>query len=87
VYLQSSSSGTLPPQPAWTAEGEELYEVRAIVGHRTSDTGTEFHVMWAGYPDSEGTWEWPSMFQDGNVILASYLEGLTQSQRRAMRLE
>ena len=37
-------------------EGEEEYEIEAIVAHRGQGKRRQYLVKWAGYPDSENQW-------------------------------
>lgn len=45
------------PPPVDTAEGLPAYTVEAIVGKRMFGKVLKYEVKWAGYPDSENTWE------------------------------
>ena len=49
-----------PPSPD-LEEGDNIYEVEAVVGRRQSKRGrgymVEYLIHWAGYPEHERTWE------------------------------
>ncbi|KAJ2879092.1 hypothetical protein GGI21_001741 [Coemansia aciculifera] len=44
-------------------DNDEVYVVEKIIGHRNENGGQLFHIKWAGYPESENTWE-----EEGNVL-------------------
>lgn len=59
--LRSASSGLSRPPPDLLPDGEEAWEVEAVVSSRSRRFGriprTEYLVKWKGYPEYEKTWE------------------------------
>ena len=53
-------------------EGEEEYEVEAIMNHKTWGRGYRYLVKWKGYPISDNTWQPPSSFKNAQEILVEY---------------
>ena len=55
-------------------EGEEEYEIEAIVGHspKNARKPRKFLVKWLGYPSSENTWYKPEELSHANEILDEY---------------
>ena len=62
----------LPPPPI-LVEGEEEYEVEAILRHKGKGTRRRYLVMWKGYPLTEASWEPESHLQNAPQILEDYL--------------
>ena len=53
-------------------EGEEVYEVEAILKHRRRGRGYEYFVKWAGYPITEASWEPKQSFSGAVDLLNEY---------------
>ena len=60
--------------PPELVEGEEVYEVETICGHRKQGCGYQYYVQWWGYPISDASWEPEHAFSDDGKILADYKE-------------
>ena len=58
--------------PPELVEGEEVYEVQTICGHRKWGQGYQYYVQWQGYPISDASWEPEHAFSDDGKILADY---------------
>ena len=56
-YHETKEHGpSFPQPPPDVIEGEEEYEIEAIVAHRGQGQRRQYLVKWAGYPDSENQW-------------------------------
>ena len=53
-------------------EGEEEYEVEAILKHRRRGRGYQYFVKWVGYPITEASWEPEQGFSGAIDILNEY---------------
>jgi len=53
-------------------EGEEEYEVEAIIAHRKRGTGYQYLVKWKGYPTSDNSWEPARHLTNALEILEEY---------------
>ena len=60
-------------------DGEEEYEVEAILRHKGKGARRLYLVMWKGYPITEASWEPKSHLQNAPLILEDYLR-LRQSR-------
>ncbi|GLB42887.1 putative retrotransposable element tf2 155 kda protein type 1-like [Lyophyllum shimeji] len=60
----------LPPPDI--IDGEEQYEVEAIVAHKKHGRGYKFLVKWQGYPSAENTWQSPADFERSQDMLQAY---------------
>ena len=47
---------SFPQPPPDIIEGEEEYEIEAIIAHRGNNQRRQYLVKWVGYPDSENQW-------------------------------
>ena len=71
------------PPPPMMVEGEEEYEVEAILRHKGKGAPRLYLVMWKGYPITEASWEPESHLHNAPLILEDYLRHVgTQDQRR-----
>ena len=52
--------------------GNEEFEVEAILGHKPWGRGHRYLVKWKGYPTSESTWEPTNNLKGALEILAEY---------------
>ena len=58
--------------PPELVEGEEVYEVKTICGHRKQGHGYQYYVQWQGYPISNASWEPEHAFSNDGKILDDY---------------
>ncbi|KXN82003.1 Chromo domain protein LHP1 [Leucoagaricus sp. SymC.cos] len=58
--------------PPELEEGEETYEVEAIVNHKLIRNRFHYFVKWEGYPTSENTWEPPENLEKATDVLRRY---------------
>lgn len=57
-YKETETYGPAFSQPPPdTIDGEEEYEIEAIVAHRGKGTRRRYYVKWTGYPSSENQWK------------------------------
>ena len=71
-----------PPSPI-VVDGEEEYEVEAILRHKAKGARHLYLVMWKGYPISEASWEPELHLQNAPLILEDYLHCVgAEDQRR-----
>ena len=54
-------------------DGEEEYEVEAILRHKGKGARRLYLLMWKGYPITEASWEPESHPQNAPLILGDYL--------------
>ena len=75
-----------PPSPI-VVDGEEEYEVEAILRHKGKGARRLYLVMWKGYPITEASWEPESHLRNAPLILEDYLRrvGVDQQRRRRNR--
>jgi len=45
------------PESGMDSEGEELYNIEEIIGHKMIKGVRYYRIKWEGYPSSENTWE------------------------------
>ena len=70
------------PSPI-VVNGEEEYEVEAILTHKGKGARRLYLVMWKGYPITEASWEPRSHLQNAPLILEDYLRHVgVEDQRR-----
>ena len=68
-------------------DGEEEYEVDAILMHKGKGAWRLYLVMWKGYPIAEASWEPKSDLRNAPLILEDYLHrvGVEDQHRRRNR--
>ena len=62
----------LTKPPPELLEGEEVYEVEAILNHQKRGRGYQYYVKWWGYPISDASWEPKHVFSDDGNMLTQY---------------
>ena len=65
-----------PPSPV-VVDGEEEFEVEAILRHKGSGAQRLYQVLWKGYPLTEASWEPESHLHNAPQILEEYLHYVT----------
>ena len=73
-YYQSEEFGRVerPPSPV-VVDGEEEFEVEAILRHKGSGARRLYWVLWKGYPITEASWEPELHLRNAPQILEEYL--------------
>ena len=68
-------------------DGEEEFEVEAILRHKGSGARRLYQVLWKGYPITEASWEPESHLRNAPQILEEYLRRVAAetSVRRRQR--
>ena len=61
-----------PKPPPKLVDGEEVYEVEAILKHRKRGRDYQYLVKWKGYPVEEALWEPAVVFSDDGNMLTRY---------------
>ena len=69
------------PSPM-VADGEEEYEVEAILRHKGKGAWRLYLVMWKGYPITEASWEAESHLRNAPLILEDYLRRIGVEDQR-----
>ena len=76
-----------PPSPI-VVDGEEEFEVEAILWHKGTGAWRLYQVLWKGYPITEASWEPESHLCNAPQILEDYLRRvatMTRCRRRRNR--
>ena len=73
-----------PPSPV-VVDGEEEYEVEAILRHKGKGARRLYLVMWKGYPITEASWEPESHLRNAPLILEDYLRRVGAEDQRRRR--
>jgi hypothetical protein len=68
--------------PPDLVQGQEEFEVEAIVGHKPRNNPTHFLIKWKGYPTADNTWQTRKDLNNAKEILNDYLRRLTKAQER-----
>ena len=72
-YRETETHGpNFPQPPPDLIEGEEEFEVEAIIAHRKRGRGYHFLIKWVGYPTSDNTWEAEGHLKGAQEILSEY---------------
>ena len=72
-YRETDAYGpNFPQPPPDLIEGEEEFEVEAIITHRKRGRGYQFLIKWVGYPSSDNTWETEGHLKGAQEILSEY---------------
>ena len=84
-HRRAGAVETLPPIEV---EGEEEFEVEAIVAHRETTKGRQYLVRWKGYAPVDDTWEGQANLQNAQEKLKAYHQrnpGALQERKRRKR--
>ena len=73
------------PPPPVMVEGEEEYEVEAILRHKGKGARRLYLVLWKGYPVTEASWEPESHLQNAPLILEDYLRRIVTTEEGRSR--
>ena len=73
------------PPPPVLVEGEEEYEVEAILRHKGKGSSRLYLVLWKGYPIIEASWEPESHLQHAPQLLEDYLRRVASTDQRRPR--
>ena len=73
------------PPPPVMVDGEEEYEVEAILRHKGQGARRLYQVLWKGYPITEASWEPESHLRNAPRILEEYLRRVAVDQREQRR--
>lgn len=75
-YNAGDGSRPIPPPPD-LIDGEEEYEVEAILGHEDRRVGNQYKryylVRWAGYSQEHDSWEPVSLLRNSAELVSDYL--------------
>ena len=72
-YRENDVHGpNFPLPPPDLIEGEEEWEVEAIVGHKKRYRKWKFLVKWKGYPSADNSWEDETNLENAPEILTAY---------------
>jgi hypothetical protein len=66
-------------------QGEEEYEVEAVLDHRGGKQRCQYLVKWHGYPNSDATWE-PKVHYAMPLMLLVTTRGRWKGKSLGMRL-
>ena len=56
-FIETKEHGpSFPRPPLDVIEGDEFYEVEAIIRHKGKGQGTKYLVKWVGYPTADNEW-------------------------------
>ena len=72
-YRETETHGiNFPKPPPDLIEGDNEYEVEAIIAHKKWGRGFRYLIKWVGYPISDNTWEPESNLKGATDLLAGY---------------
>ena len=73
------------PPPPVIVDGEEEYEVEAILRHKGQNARRLYQVLWKGYPITEASWEPESNLQNAPDFLEDYPRRVAEAENRRPR--
>ena len=88
-FIEDLFGRVCKPPPSDTIDGDPAWEVEYIFGERKRgrDQRTEFKVKWAGYPDTEFTWEpEANLRHDLGPVASSLIDAYRAKQSAAVRV-
>ena len=82
-YIRSAEFGRteLPPPPI-LIDGEEEYEVEAILRHKGKGARRLYQVLWKGFPITEASWEPESHLRNAPRVLEDCLCRIAKSHKQ-----
>ena len=85
-YVRSEEfNRTEKPPPPILVDGEEEYEVEAILRHKGRGARRLYQVLWKGYPVTEASWEPESHLRNASSLLEDYLRRVAETERKRSR--
>ena len=84
VRSEEFSHAEKPPPPIMV-DGEEEYEVEAILRHKGKGARRLYQVLWKGYPVTEASWEPESHLRNASSLLEDYLCRVAVSEPKRSR--
>ena len=73
------------PPPPILVDGEEEYEVEAILRHKGKGARRLYQVLWKGHPVTEASWEPESHLRNASSLLEDYLRRVAVSEPKQSR--
>ena len=73
------------PPPPILVDGEEEYEVEAILRHKGTKTRRLHQVLWKGHPITEVFWEPELYLRNASSLLEDYLRRVAASESKRSR--
>ena len=85
-YVRSKEfSRVEKPPPPIMVDGEEEYEVEAILRHKGKGARRLYQVLWKGHPVTEASWEPESHLRNASSLLEDYLRRVAVSEPKRSR--
>ena len=84
VHSAEFSHVEKPPSPIMV-DGEEEYEVEAILRHKGTKTRRLYQVLWKGYPVTGASWEPESHLRNASSPLEDYLRRVAETESKQSR--
>jgi chromobox protein 1 len=72
------------PESVTNSEGEELYNIEEIIGHKTIKGVRYYRIKWEGYPSSANTWEPVTVLEKCQDLVEEYHRN-DECRRKAKR--
>ena len=76
---------TADPSPPVVVDGEDEYEVEAVIGHRDTSAGRQYLVKWVGYSALHNTWEPEALLEHAREEVDRYLQRPTRTRTSRSR--
>ena len=85
-YVRSTELNRVEkPPPPILVDGEEEYEVEAILRHKGKGARRLYQVLWKGHPVTEASWEPESHLRNASSLLEDYLRRVAVSEPKRSR--